>query len=234
MNFWRPYPDIVLGRDTLDLPVALLASVAAAVLAFAVPEVRLAELAGGVGFDRLVPASFTRVVLGAGGFLVVFLLVIGLLRRIDEADARAGGALAVRRRDLHPDAPPRRPLSAALELGEPEMSEVPAGGLPLWLCRADFRQDCGFVPSAGEGASEASPAPSARDHESLWDERDQARRQTIFELMGKLEKGLGGALSDGGSGLTGTTEAASAPKPAGEDFLQGAIDSLQRLAARRA
>ena len=233
MSLWRPYPDFVLGRDTLDLPVALLASVAAAVLAFALPEARLAELAGGFGLDRLVPASFFRIGLGAGGFLFVFLLVIGLLRRIDEADARAGGALAVRRRDLHPDAPPRRPLSAALELGEPETPDVPAGGLPLWLCRADFRLDSGFVPAAGESAPADSPPPSARDHESLWEERDQARRQTIFELMGKLEKGLG-AQSDDGSGSKAPAEAAAAPKHAGGDFLQGAIDSLQRLAARRA
>src|SRR5687768_15626888 len=111
------YSDFVsgLGRDFLDVPVAALAGVAIAILAWAAPAEDLVRVAGS-------SAPGLRFALGALGALFLFGLVLIFLRQLDRLAAaprtEEAGAPKARRRDRHPDAPPRRPISAAIEFGE--------------------------------------------------------------------------------------------------------------------
>ena len=125
------------GRNSLDLPVAALAGLAVAFVAFAAPADLLASLVGASGLPALIPAAEpplglkARVGLGAGGALIVFAAAFLVLRWLDRFGARraeqaeeAAAELEVprlRRRDIHPDAPARMPLLAVHELGEPEL-----------------------------------------------------------------------------------------------------------------
>ena len=122
-----------LGRNALDLPVAALAGVSAAFVAFAAPGDILSQLVGATGLPSVLPAAEpplglkARTGLGAAGAIAVFFAVYLLLRMLDrfgakahEEEEREVAAPRLRRRDFHPDAPSRRPLSAARDLGEPE------------------------------------------------------------------------------------------------------------------
>ncbi|HET9428879.1 MAG TPA: hypothetical protein VFO69_11020 [Allosphingosinicella sp.] len=242
MSGSKLYSDAFLGRDTLDVPVAALAAFAAAVLAFAVPAIRLTDWADALGLYALLPSALSenaaRMGLGAGGAIFVFALVLGFLRQLDRltdrAEERTSGAPRVRRRDVHPDAPTRRPLSAALELGEPDSAALAVETFPPWLSEALVaRGDAAERPdNDGNEPDDLSALSSANDSEPLWETRDQARRQTIAELMGRLEKGV----AHREPGPDAPVEAAGEPRPgqASEDRLQGAIESLHKYASRRA
>src|SRR5687768_7589083 len=125
------------GRNTLDVPVAALAGLAVAFLAFTAPAGLLADIVGATGLASILPAAEAplgmkaRLGIGAGGAVLVFAIAFLLLRWLDRFGARraeeAEEAAAVleaprlRRRDIHPDAPSRPPLLAVHELGEPEL-----------------------------------------------------------------------------------------------------------------
>ena len=124
------------GRNSLDLPVAALAGLAVAFVAFAAPADLLAGLVGASGLPALIPAAEpplglkARVGLGAGGGLIVFAVAFVVLRWLDRFGARRAEQAEeaaelemprLRRRDIHPDAPARMPLLAVHELGEPEL-----------------------------------------------------------------------------------------------------------------
>src|ERR1044072_9488753 len=120
----RPFQDRKrgLGRNALDLPVAALAGLAVAFVAFAMPADLLTSLVESSGLPALLaaaepPLGFkarTRVRLAGG--LAAFALVSAPLRLIDrtglERPAPAPAPTAeeeemprLRRRDVHPDAP---------------------------------------------------------------------------------------------------------------------------------
>lgn len=125
------------GSNSLDVPVASLAGLAVAFLAFAAPADLLASLVGATGIASIIPAAqpplglTARVALGAGGSVVVFgiaLLVLRWLGRVGTKPAEAEAEETpepvtprLRRRDIHPDAPARAPLLAVHELGEPAL-----------------------------------------------------------------------------------------------------------------
>jgi hypothetical protein len=128
------------GRNTLDVPVAALAGLSVAFVAFAAPSDVLADLIGSTGIASLIPAAEpplgmrARIGIGAAGAVLVFAAAFLLLRwldrfgsrgaeRVDEAEQEVEPP-RLRRRDFHPDAAPRPPLSAASELGEPEAEDV--------------------------------------------------------------------------------------------------------------
>ncbi|HST35150.1 MAG TPA: hypothetical protein VLK25_00770 [Allosphingosinicella sp.] len=223
----RPISDAVrgVGRNALDLPVAAFAAVAVAFLAFAMPGDLLTNLVGASGLPSILPAAEpplgykARIGVGIIGALAVFGLVFLLLRLLDRTGYDAGAKVEpaaeprARRRDAHPDAPAPRPISAAREFGEPSPPVAPPA--PLWL--EPEAPEAIAVPEP-EPAPEPAPAPVEAS-------------ASLPELMARLEEGLQRRRIGGGPGP-------SAPPPqvfpeAGDDRLQSAIDSLQRLAARQ-
>ena len=125
-----------VGRNALDLPVAALSGLAIVFVAFARPGGLLADAVGASGLPSVLPAAApplgltARAAIGVAGAIATFALVFALLRLLDrtglDAPRRKRDAEPVdenprlRRRDLHPDAPARRPISATRDLGEPQ------------------------------------------------------------------------------------------------------------------
>ena len=200
------------GRNTLDVPVAALAGLSVAFLAFAAPADALGRLIEASRLASLLPAAEppfganARIAIGAAGALLVFAIAFLLLRWLDrfggrsrrsarEADMETEAGTApprLRRRDFHPDAPARRPLLAGHELGEPEAAFAPApeavpAATPPWLAPAD---EIACEPEAAEEPEpleliaevEAEPGPDL--------EPEPRQGQSIAELLERLEAGL--------------------------------------------
>lgn len=213
-----------IGRNALDLPVAALAGLAIVFVIIAVPGDFLSTIVNGTGLPSLIPAAApplgltARICVAIGGALGSFGLVFLLLRLLDRSGfekvsaPRPVGideeAPKLRRRDVHPDAPGRRPISAARDLGEPAPPEPPRSTPPpIWL-------------------AEAPPEPVAEPEPVVAPE--PAPASSLGELMERLERGLARRES--------RPAAATAPQvfpEARDDRLQSAIDSLQRLASRQ-
>lgn len=215
-------------RNALDLPVAALAGLAVAFAAFTIPADLFSDLVGASGLAEILPAAqpplgtTARIATAAAGSLTMFGLAFMLLRWLDrfavQAPARpvAGAGPKLRKRDVHPDAPAVRPISASLELGEPAP--------PVAVKR---------TPSPAPPAVEA-PSPAAVERASPPEapivEPSPPRPASLTELMARLERGLSDRRD---SPKPQADAAAAAPQPAvNDDRLQSAIDSLQRLAAR--
>ena len=166
------------ARSTLDVPVAALAGLAVAVVAFAAPADLLGNLVTATGLPSVVaaaepPLGFkARIGLGAVGATAVFAFTFLLLRWLERNGARRASqfeeedtleleveAPRLRRRDIHPDAPARAPLLAAHELGEP-----------------DFEGEESFDARAAWPSPEPAPAP-----EPAWEETaDPVQRAETF------------------------------------------------------
>jgi hypothetical protein len=157
------------GRNALDLPVAGLAGLAAAFAAFVVPQELLSRAVIATGLPSILSAAqpplglTARVALAVVGAAIVFGLVFLLLRLLDrsgmstpEADADQHVAPRVRRRDVHPDAPAPRPISAARDLGEPLPPQAPRATVPLWL---DEAEPVAAAEPEAEPLGEYEPAP---------------------------------------------------------------------------
>ncbi|MEA3013282.1 MAG: hypothetical protein QOD42_1827 [Sphingomonadales bacterium] len=225
-----------VGRNALDLPVAGLAAAAAVFFAFAMPQDVLSQIVSATGLPSLFAAAqpplglTARIAIALGGALVTFGLVFFLLRLLDRSGLESGrarpaaaepedGEAPRRRRDYHPDAPVRRPISAARDLGEPAPPAPPRAAVPTWLDEAE--------PAAApepEAVIEPEPAPAAEMPTS------------IAALMERLEQGLARRQPRRGTPAIPPSPQALAPQvfpEAPDDRLQSAIDSLQRLAARQ-
>jgi hypothetical protein len=153
----------------------------------------------------------------------------------------------LRKRDVHPDAPAVRPISAIQEFGEPA-SPLAVKRKPVVAAEpAPVVADGPAVEPAVEPilsvatlrqlAVEEEPEPVARPEPAARPESvEPIRPPSLSELMARLEKGL----AERRTGPSAADEsAAPAPRPApqvfpeaGDDRLQSAIESLQRLAAR--
>jgi hypothetical protein len=264
-----------VGRFSLDVPVAALAALAVAFLAYVVSPDQLSGLVGATGLPEILPAAEpplgtkARVAVAIAGALSVFLLVFALLRSLDRKPSKPRSARVqeasvetprIRRRDHHPDAPARRPISATLEFGEPESVAPASVSTPVWLAPADladesepagqsdpfgFDDDSAFdhaepiaAPEPAVQAVEASPSlepvrPAAPLSEPL-----RSQPESIAELMARLERGLrrqnerepDSAFIAAGHGAGAEPE----PRPSlSDDRLQSAIESLQKLASRQ-
>ncbi len=214
LNFPRLFD--LSGRSVIDLPVAALAGLSVAFAAFTIPAELLADAVGATGLASVLPSaqpplgSTARFAMALVGALAAFGAAFMLLRWLDRFASRPAdpacapvareAGLRLNRADSHPDAPPRRPISASRDLGEP----APPRPSAQWL--EDLQ------------APAAPPAPSASSPARLGD------------LMARLEQGLAKRASAAPVLAAGRAP----PPPAADDRLQGAIDSLQRLAARGA
>jgi hypothetical protein len=143
------------SRSALDLPVAALAAVAAAFAAFAMPGDLMTGLVEASGLPNLLSAAApplglkARIGVGLIGAAGAFGIVFFLLRLLDRSGLEPRRAAKprrapkpsrevleldepveeeaprLRRRDFHPDAPARRPISAVRDLGEPAPPQPP-------------------------------------------------------------------------------------------------------------
>ena len=227
----RPFTDAMrgVGRNALDLPVAALAALAAIFAAFAMPGDLLGAMVGATGLPSLLSAAepplglTARTAIGVTGAAATFGLVFFLLRVLDRsmlggsrprAQAPADEAPRPRRRDFHPDAPAPRPICAARDFGEPAPPARPREATPSWLAEP-----------VAEPAPEPAPEPEPEPQPAI------EANASLPELMERLERGLARRRPRS----TATAPQASPkvfPEP-GDDRLQSAIESLQRLAARQ-
>ncbi len=213
------------GRGAIDLPVAALAALSVAFVAFAAPAGLLGELVALTGLPAILPAAApplgatARIALALGGSAIVFGLVLALLGWLDRFAAPRPPRFVpqpesprLRRRDLHPDAPAVKPVSAARDFGAFEAAPAPEAG-----------PESEAEPEA-EPVVEAAPLPSPAAF-VLPEATD-----SLPNLMARLEQGLARREA------APAPRAAPSPRPAGpaNDRLQSAIESLQRLAARQA
>jgi hypothetical protein len=240
------------GRNTLDVPVAALAGLSVAFATFAAPADLLAELVGSSGVAAFIPSAEpplgmnARIAIGGGGAVLMFAVAFLLLRWLDrfgsrqsERETEAESAFdtpRLRRRDLHPDAPPRPPL-AARELGEPERDHAPAP-------EAELQPEAPATPSWRSEMAEPEVAEPEAEEPSEPEPEAQAPpvrppAYSMAELLERLEQGLSRRRAEATAQAAPTPpplrEAGPAPQPFPEpadDRLQSAIDSLQRLAAR--
>ena len=242
------------GRSRLDLPVAALAGLAVAFLAFAAPANLLGELVDASGLPSVVsaaqpPLGFkARIGLGAVGAVVMFAITLLVLRWLERFGRRPvkpifdpvieAEAPRLRRRDSHPDAPARPLLLASHELGEPgvELGEdalfaepaAPASPLAVWDMPDPHPWMADLAPGAElPAALEPEPAEAA----------PRSRSGSIADLVERLEQGLARRGAVPTPVPVPTVRPAVDPAPqafteAGDDRLQNAIDSLQLYAAR--
>lgn len=205
------------GRNALDLPVAALAGLSVAILAYAAPADALAELVAATGLPSILSAAEpplglkARMAIGVGGSLAAFFLAFGAMRLLDRVGRKprpeprlamtddAQSPPRLRRRDFHPDAPPRPPLMATLELGEPAPPRR-----PVWLEAADVEpvpevlDEPGPSPMLEPPPAEAlevldlvTPEEEAAEPEPVFPPRaDPPLARSLDELMERLERGL--------------------------------------------
>ena len=244
----RPVQELTrgFGRNALDLPVAVLAGVAVAFVAFAMPGDLLTGLVRASGLPSLLAAAEpplglkARAGVGLAGALAAFVLVFALLRLLDRsgfekprpeaAPPEEADLPRLRRRDVHPDAPVRRPISAARDLGEPAPPPEPvtAAATPVWLAEAQPEPEPALPPEPVEAATTPVWPAEARP------EPEPAVEASLDDLMERLAQGLARRRT---RQVFPPPPPPPAPAPqvfpeAGDDRLQSAIESLQRLAAR--
>ena len=267
----RPIHDLTrgLGRNAFDLPVAALAGFAAAVVAFAIPADLLGQLVSATGLPHLLAAAEpplglkARAGIGIAGAAAAFGFVFLMMRMLDgfgRKRARPEPELdedelrpRLRRRDLHPDAPVCRPISATRDFGEPapppfvpaepyaappeadappapdwpaapdEPLELTERSAPSWLAEAEPESEV-----AEAVASEPEPEPEPRPVPVPAD-------ASLDDLMRRLEQGLARRRTRQVFAPASQHQHAPAPQvfpEANDDRLQSAIESLQRFAAR--
>ena len=160
-----------LAELRFDAPLAALFGAAVAFAGFAMP----ARLAAPFALPQAATVARLGWSLPAGlaAGLVLWLLLRALGR---PARRRADGVVNVRRADAHPDAPPRPPIFAARDLGEPLMDApigerisarppaalgmVPANAAPVPVAEAPVAE----APAAGVARpAEPAPAPAAAE-----------------------------------------------------------------------
>jgi len=260
MNAARPLHNLTrgFGRNAFDMPVAALAALAVAFVAFAMPADLLGRLVSTTGLPHLLAAAEpplglkARGGIGFVGAIAAFGFVLMTMRMLDrsarkrprpepEASVAEEERPRLRRRDLHPDAPICRPISAIRDFGEPApppmepvRASEPAGeGFPTWLAEAE--------PDEGELELVPEREPEPRAATSTIEPRieaaplaaEPAAEASLPDLMRRLEQGL--ARRRTRQIFAPTQQQAPSPQvfpEANDDRLQSAIESLQRFAAR--
>jgi len=270
----RPIQDLTrgFGRNAFDLPVAALAGLAVAVVAFAMPADLLGQLVSATGLPHLLAAAEpplglkARAAIGIVGAAAAFGIVFMVLRMLDSAGrakAKAEPELdeempRLRRRDLHPDAPICRPISATRDFGEPappplqrDEPHVPAWfeepakpleadeqPVPSWSLESEepepplepVHHHAAEHIAEPEPQVEAEPQAVAPEPES----RPAPADASLPDLMRRLEQGLARRRTRQVFAQP-PQQPPAAPQvfpEANDDRLQSAIDSLQRFAAR--
>jgi hypothetical protein len=267
-------------RSALDLPVAGLAALAVAFAAFTVPDALLGRAVEATGLPLLLTAaqpplgSTARMLMAVAGALVAFAAAFALLRWLDRFAARVPSPVSaapageaderthmprVHRADAHPDAPPRRPISAARDLGEPAPPSRPAQArvamdVEPWAAEPPVPKT---EPSPAEPVAVAepvsAPAPSmpspAAPVRAAVPPPSVPKSASLGDLMARLERGLAQReqcereaapapmpapiMTTAAAAGPGSSASAASParKAQERDRLQSAIDGLRALSA---
>lgn len=251
-------------RSGIDLPVAALAALSVGFVAFAMPADQFAATISATGLPSVLPAATpplgttARALAVAVAAIATFGLVLALLRLLDRRPAeperrpvRGGGMFdedgesgppRLRRADSHPDAPARRPILAARELGEPdfapphearERGQAPAPDFEFPLPPPEPEIFASPAPLA-EVAPEPYPAPDPASAPAA--PAQTSEDSSIPDLVARLERGLGRRQQPAARSPAPAAAAQPAPPaPAAADRadrLRSAIEDLQRLASR--
>lgn len=246
-----------------DLGLAAFSAGGIAFAVLAMPDWRLTAIVDATGIAAIFPpaqpplGNTARLTLALGLGAICFGAFLWLLRAADripsepravDADKRPA-PIRLRRADAHPDAPPRRPLVANRDLGEPAdeilvLTEVVAEPEPVIEPVPEPVLEVEPEPvfeAEPEPVSEPVPEPVAalvEEPAAAFVPELQAppapaappREESIAELMQRLESGLGRRET-----APSEAEPAPPPLPSGDAVghrLRGAIADLQKLAAR--
>ena len=212
------------GEGGFDKPVAALAALAAGASLLLMPVDVLQTLVIDSGLPGIFPPAEpplgfkARAVLALVAAVIAFGSTYGLMRLLGRAPARrpapretfepavfAEPAPRMRRRDLHPDAPVRAPLSALRDLGLPAGEEDPAllltDALPELAPQArtlpvvEEEEEDELVLTEPEVAEEVAPEPVLPEPAPLRDPQPEVAQQaqgeeTIAQLLARLERAL--------------------------------------------
>lgn len=250
------------GRSAIDVPVAALAGLSVAFLAFAAPDEMLAVLVDATGLSALLAAAEpplgikARVGIGGAAAILVFAAALLLLRWLDglgrpgrKTARRAESAsetLRLRRRDSHPDAPARAPLRAR-ELG-PGDDAPQAEAAPLRRKRPIVLGEATDPIPAPDPVGDDAPleldCPAEPEYSvpPSWlstppppqpaDLVEPEAEAGPRSSIDELMARLEQGLARRRTGGPGTPIADPIVPDAGDDRLQNAIDSLQRFTSQ--
>jgi hypothetical protein len=222
-----------------EVPLAALLALSSGFMVFVMPARILSAVPGAIRLGALFQPVAAAVAAVLGGLLALALM-IGAGRRPRRAAAETADADAdidvapmpapvaeesvappvaeptvvrVRRADAHPDAPPRAPILATRDLGQPFMDFEPAPAAPAIapdIAEADFVELADTVDEAPAVPVPPRPAPAPRPE-----------RQSIADMMARLDAGM---MRRAGPAL---------PPRDARPALRDALAELNRLAARR-
>ena len=242
------------GASPLDLPMAALAALSVAFVAYAMPDPLFSGAVEATGLPGLLPAaqpplgSTARLAVVIAGTIAAFLCTWLLLRALGTRPSSRRRAFSrevhleaprLRRADAHPDAPSRRPLVAGLDLGEPFIEieqEIPAAPEPWGHDLPRFIADRPAVEEVSPLADQSEPVANPAAEPPI-----ELEVQSIGELMRRLEVGVArrrharAAPTPAAAPASEPVVAANMDEPADEpadDRLRSALDALQKMAAR--
>jgi hypothetical protein len=259
-------------NSPIDLPLAAAAALAVGFAAFVVPEGILTRLVEASGLPSILSAAqpplgttaraavAAAAAVGAFGAVFVLLRLLGgkaapereresardAIFRVDEIDEPDAAAPRLRRADVHPDAPARRPILAARELGEPEREPAPAPIAPVQEVApepepTDEMPELDELELSGPDIEMlvAEPVEEPSPAETVEAPPKPLAEASIAELMARLERGLARRFEH----KSGVERSApirepqpQAPRPPlpghGDDRLRSAMENLQKMAAR--
>lgn len=247
------------SRGSIDLPLALVAGLAVGFVAFVMPADILSRAVEMSRLPEILPAAAPPLgakaqaafaLAAAGVTIAAIYVLLRLLGRPRPAPTardwpeteREPETPRLRRSDVHPDAPARRPILAARELGEPDPAPVEdvAAAPETAAAPEEEALELGgpgieMLDAAPEVAPVAEPAPEPVPAQSAPEPREfeTVGEATIPDLMARLERGLARRLRRQGE----IAAPAEAPRPPatndlGNDRLRSAIENLQKMAAR--
>ncbi|HZF94167.1 MAG TPA: hypothetical protein VEZ20_04750 [Allosphingosinicella sp.] len=277
-------------NGSIDMPLAAVAALAVGFAAFVMPDGILSRIVEGSGLPSILSAAqpplgtTARAGVAAAAALATFGTVFMLLRMLgggagkvprrererqrddalpfETAESHTKVTPKLRRADIHPDAPARRPILATREFGEPDFGRpapAPVEAPPVAAEEpepapepevvevAEVVEAEQPVPVLDElelsgpdiemivAAPEVAEAPAPPPAPATPAVGEPAADASISDLMARLERGLARRVH-----RTSAPEQARAPEPearpvfqpAGDDRLRSAIENLQKMAAR--
>ncbi|HEX8527169.1 hypothetical protein [Allosphingosinicella sp.] len=253
-------------RGAIDVPLAALAALAVAFALFAMPMDLVSRLIELSRLPDFFPAAApplgtkARAAISLIGAVAAFAAVLLLLRKLSAAPAEAPARRhepdydppRQRRSDAHPDAPPRRPILAGRDFGEPGaklQADPPPRPEPQperyveeptpWTASEDELELGGpgteMLVEAAEPEPEPEPEPRPEPVAARGTVAEPApvhEKHSIPDLMLRLERALTRRRGEPAQQASRRPREEQPFAARGDDRLGSAIENLQRLASR--